>query len=152
MLHYTYIACLVCLKLDLVPRRLPVTGQVLRDNLVTTACTLTPLPPPLPSVSWSPEVLLHLQSRGVKTCVLKKREKITPKICYFATYLRKYTASRLRIFISMEWNPSWEADISWTSYKVLRVLWNLNTHEHIHDSQPLVPILDQINPIHAFPF
>jgi len=51
----------------------------------------------------------------------------------------------------MEWNSSWEADISWTSYKVLHVLLNLKTHDHIHDSQSLVPNLGQIIPIHALP-
>ena len=52
---------------------------------------------------------------------------------------------------SMEQSPSWEANRSSASHEIPSILWSLKLHYRIQTSLPPVPVLSQINPIHALP-
>ena len=50
----------------------------------------------------------------------------------------------------MQHSPSWEANWFSASQEIPRILCNPKVHYRIHKSLPSVPILSQINPVHAF--
>ena len=52
----------------------------------------------------------------------------------------------------MDQNPFWKVNRQSASKEILCVLWNTKVHYRIHKFPPPVPILNQIDSVHASPF
>ena len=63
---------------------------------------------------------------------------------YFHIYLPTYLLTH-----SMQRSPSWESNRFAASQEISRILWNPKVHYRIHKCLPPVPILSQLDPVHA---
>jgi hypothetical protein len=50
----------------------------------------------------------------------------------------------------MQQDPLWERNKFADKYEFSRILWNPKIHFPVHKYPPVVPILSQTNPVHAF--
>ena len=50
---------------------------------------------------------------------------------------------------SIEQSPSWEANMFSASQQIPLILWGSKVHYRIHKSPPPIPVLSQMDPVHA---
>jgi len=71
----------------------------------------------------------------------QRRNKMTaPNLTLCNNYLLTY---------SIQHSPSWEADWFSASQEIPRILWNQKVHYRSHKCPPSLPILSQLEPVHA---
>jgi len=70
----------------------------------------------------------------------------------FSIHLLLYTVYQLsnQTIDCMQQSPSWEAKSSSASPETSHILWNPNAHYRTHNRPLFIPVLNQINPVHAF--
>jgi hypothetical protein len=114
----------------------------------------------IPSTWWKAKI--SLPSISLYPCMFRSISFITKRSlqilknkvnCYYM-WIPKHTKTYTFLLTdlltySMEQSPSWEADRFSANQEIPSVLWNPKFHYHIYTRQPPVPILSQLDPVHA---
>ena len=77
-----------------------------------------------------------------------KREQCLPEVGIRRTLVHKKW-HRTVLTYSMEQCPPWQANRFSFSQEIPRILWNPKVHYRVYKCRPSVPVLSQINSVHA---
>jgi len=76
---------------------------------------------------------------------------VTVKCSTSGWSVRSYFSLTDKLINSMEQSPSWESNRHSDSQEIHSLLWNPKVHYRVHEGGSLVTVLNQMNPVHAFP-
>jgi len=114
-------------------------------------------------ILYNNRAIWHCRHFIVLSCVLVLKQSGIPFVCTFCTHY-SYKAMEGCLHVSyrnphsclltypLEHSLSWEVNWFSASQEISSVVRNPKVHYRINKSPPLVPILSQINPVHALHF